>query len=436
MANTVLRGGFLMTKDGLVKNAGVVVSGARILCVGENETLPVAQGDVVLDLPDRLIAPGFVNGHTHMYGLLSHGITAEALVTEFESFLGDYWWPYVENRVTKELACVCAAWSMAEMIDSGVTTFVDVLEAPNALSGVLEREREVVEQAGMRAFLSFEACMRVSKENAEAGLNENASFLRAHHREDELVRGMMSIHTLFTCDRDFVLRAKRLASELGADFHMHLSESVFEPNWSMEHYGKRPVDVYDGWGCLDEGVLASQCVQVTKDELDTLKMRGVRAVHMPLSNCEVGGGVAPVSDMLARGMRVSLGSDGYINNFFEIMRGAFLLPKAHTQNPMAMPARDVYEMATIRGANALNIEAGRLESGMLADLITIDLDTPTPINEQNVFDQIVLFRNPQNVADVMVNGRFLKREHALLTVNAEKAKVELREAAKQFWTGK
>jgi len=314
---------------------------------------------------------------------------------------------------------------------------VDVLEAPNAIPRALEIEREVAQAAGLRAILTFEACQRISAENAALGLRENADFVRAHNRDDSSVRGMMSIHTLFTCDPDFVRAAKRLALELDCDIHMHLSESVFEPDWCMRRYGKRPVEVYDELGFLDGRVLASQCVQVLPGELDLLAERGVRAVHMPLSNCEVGGGVAPVSDMLRRGMRVGLGSDGYVNNFFEIIRGAFLIPKAHFQSTTVMPAKDVYGMATALGAQAAGIpDAGRLEAGCRADLITIDLDTPTPINEHNVYDQLVLFRNPANVCDVMANGRFLKRGHRLLTVDAAAAKAELRARASRFWTGR
>ncbi len=437
MPRIILRAGFLLGPQGLVPNAGVVVSGGRIEQTGPNAELVPLPGDEVIDAPDRLLAPGFVNGHTHLYGMLSHGITAETLVSGFSSFLEDFWWPYVENRVDHDLVRAASAWSMAELIDSGVTSFVDVLEAPNAIPRALEIEREVAQAAGLRAILTFEACQRISAENAALGLRENADFVRAHNRDDSSVRGMMSIHTLFTCDPDFVRAAKRLALELDCDIHMHLSESVFEPDWCMRRYGKRPVEVYDELGFLDGRVLASQCVQVLPGELDLLAERGVRAVHMPLSNCEVGGGVAPVSDMLRRGMRVGLGSDGYVNNFFEIIRGAFLIPKAHFQSTTVMPAKDVYGMATALGAQAAGIpDAGRLEAGCRADLITIDLDTPTPINEHNVYDQLVLFRNPANVCDVMANGRFLKRGHRLLTVDAAAAKAELRARASRFWTGR
>jgi len=437
MSRIVIRAGGVLTPGGLLSDAGVIVSGGRIAQVAPNADLSILPDDDVIYASNRLVAPGFVNGHTHLYGMLSHGITVETMVTEFSSFLEDFWWPYVENRVDHGLVRATSAYGMAELIDSGVTTFIDVLEAPNAIPGALETEREVAQEAGMRGILTFEACQRMSPENAELGLRENAEFVRAHSGKDALVTGMMSIHTLFTCDKSYVRRAKRLAAEFGCDLHMHLSESVFEPDWSMERYGKRPVEIYDELGCLDERVLASQCVQVVPRELDILAKRGVRAVHMPLSNCEVGGGVAPVSDMLSRGMLVGLGSDGYVNNFFEIMRGAFLIPKAHFQSTSIMPAKAVYDMATARGAAAVGIpDTGRIEPGCKADLITIDLDTPTPVNEHNVYDQLVLFRNPQNVCDVMVDGRFLKQDYRLLTVDAAAAKAELCERTKSFWAGK
>lgn len=437
MAATILKGSYLMTRDGIKKDWGLKIQGNRIVEVGPNASLLASADDKVIDAAGRLIAPGFVNGHMHMYGLLSHGITAEALVTEFSSFLEDYWWPYVENRIDHNLAKITTEWSCVEMIDSGITSFTDVLEGPNSIPGALEVEAEVVRKAGLRAFLTFEACQRMSEENAQLGLLENANFVKNNNKDGNLVQGMMSVHTLFTGDKEYMKKAKKMADELKCDIHMHLSESVFEPGWTQEHYGQWPVDVYEEIGYMDKNVFASQCVQMQPHEIDIMAKRGARAIHMPLSNCEVGGGVAPVSTMLEKGMKVALGTDGYVNNFFEVMRGAFLIHKAYQQNPMVMPAKDVYAMATWLGAEAMGIpDAGRLEEGCLADVITIDLDTPTPINEHNVFDQLILFRNPQNVNDVIVDGKFVKKDKELLTLDAPRIKEELREKSARFWTGK
>lgn len=429
----ILKGKFLITPEGVKIDYGVRVENNIIVQITDNNKLEVAEEDEVIDCTDKIIMPGFVNGHNHMYGFLSHGITAEAMVTEFSSFLDDFWWPYVEDRLNHELVEVTTRWACAEMIESGVTSFVDILEGPNSIPGALEVEKKVVEEAGLRGKLSFEACERVSEENARLGLMENMNFIKAC-KEEALVSGINSIHTLFTCSEAFVKEAKALSKEEGAMIHMHLSESVFEPNWCMEKYGKSPVEIYDQLGYLDETVLASQVVQVSDKELDILAKRGVKAVSMPLSNCEVGGGFAPVTKMIEKGMTVGLGTDGYINNFFEVMRGAFLMHKANEQNPQVMPAQTVYNMATSQGARAIGIpNTGELKVGNLADIIALDIDTPTPINEHNIYDQIVLFSNPQNVKHVICNGKWLKQDGKLLTLNRESAKAELREKTEAFW---
>lgn len=432
----ILKGKFLITPEGVSQDFGIRVEGNRIVQIEKNELLKCEDTDEVIDCTDKIIMPGFVNGHNHMYGFLSHGITAEAMVTEFSSFLDDFWWPYVEDRLNHELVEVTTRWACVEMIESGVTSFVDILEGPNSIPGALEVEKSVVEAAGLRGKLSFEACERVSEENGLMGLKENIDFIKSC-KKDDLVNGINSIHTLFTCSKDFVKKAKQLSASENTMTHMHLSESVFEPNWCMEKYGKSPVEIYDELGYLDENVLASQVVQVSDKELDILAKRGVKTVSMPLSNCEVGGGFAPVTKMLERNMTVGLGTDGYINNFFEVMRAAFLLHKANQQNPQVMPAETVYKMATSEGAKAIGIaDTGELKVGNLADIITLDIDTPTPINANNIYDQIILFSNPQNVNHVICNGKWLKKDGELLTINRESAKAKLREQTENFWNKK
>ena len=433
MSATVLKGGDILAPDGLKKNWGLRLEGGLIAQAAPAADLTLETGDEIVDTTGQIVLPGFVNGHNHMYGFLSHGIHAEALVTEFSSFLEYFWWPYVEDRVDHNLVRLTTNWACVEMIDSGVTSFVDILEAPQALPGALDLEAEVVRAAGLKGRLSFEACQRVSRENGELGLEENASFIRCH-QNDPQISGLMSVHTLFTCEAEFLKKAGALAAELAAPFHMHLSESVYEPEWALKHIGRRPVNIYDDLGLLNDRVLASQVVQVTEDELDILAARKVRAVSMPLSNCEVGGGIAPLTEMLARGLTVGLGTDGYINNFFEVMRGAFLIHKAARRDPQAMPAREVFRLATDLGARAAGFEkTGRLEEDWAADLMTLKADTPTPITGHNVYDQIILFRNPQDVTGVWSGGRRLKKGHDLLTIDREKARADLRQAAGGFW---
>jgi 5-methylthioadenosine/S-adenosylhomocysteine deaminase len=418
-------------------NWGLAVEEGRVAALGSHAELRAAYpGAEVILAPGQAVVPGFVNAHHHMYGVLSHGIPLAHAPTGFWSFLEDFWWPKVEDALSHEWIAAAAEWACLEMIRSGVTTFYDCLEAPHALPGCLEVEAEVVRRRGLRGILSFEATQRVSEENGQLGLQENAHFIQESHRSGGLVSGMVCFHTTFTCDEAFIRQAFALAEQLDAMVHMHCAEGRYEPEWCLAHYGRRTVEVYADWGLLGRRTLASQCVQITRSEIDRLAAHGVRVSHMPLSNCEVGGGFSPVPELLKAGVTVGLGTDGYVNDFFALMRGAFLLHKARLEDPGVMPARTVWHLAGRGGAEALNLEGvGALELGFSADLAVVDLDLPTPVSVDNLLDQLLLWRNAQHVDAVMCAGRWLMRDKEILGVDEAAVRARCQSAARALWAG-
>ncbi len=191
---------------------------------------------------------------------------------------------------------------------------------------------------------------------------------------------------------------------------------------------------YDELGVAGPRMLASQCVQLSAREQQILAERGVRVTHMPLSNCEVGGGIAPMPQLLEAGVIVGLGSDGYINDFFEVMRGAFLIHKAAHRDPRVMPAALVWRMATEMGAQALGLErVGRLEPGWAADLQVIQADLPTPLSAHNLLEQLLLWRNHTHVRHVMVAGRWRVRDGEVLDADIPAVRARLHEQARRLW---
>jgi cytosine/adenosine deaminase-related metal-dependent hydrolase len=215
---------------------------------------------------------------------------------------------------------------------------------------------------------------------------------------------------------------------------MHLSEGTYEPDYCLSHFGVRPAAYYDRLGILGGHVLASQCVQVDSEEVAVLARRGVHVSHQPLSNCEVGGGFAPVPEMLQAGVNVALGSDGYVNNFFEVMRAAALVPKARLLDPGTMPAATVWTMATQNGAQALGFnDLGTLSHGHQADLLLIAADLPTPLAPHNLADQLLLWRNPRSLRGVMCAGRWLLRDGKVIGVDKDAVRARVVEAAMQLW---
>jgi cytosine/adenosine deaminase-related metal-dependent hydrolase len=197
----------------------------------------------------------------------------------------------------------------------------------------------------------------------------------------------------------------------------------------------RTLAYYDRLGVLGPRAFASQCVQIDPHEIELLARNGVRVSHMPLSNCEVGGGIAPVPAMLEAGVPVSLGTDGYVNNYFALMRGAFLIHKARLENPQTMPAHVVWKMATLHGAHDLGLadNVGRLDPGYSADLVLINADTPTPLSAGNLLDQMLLWRDPVNVHSVMCAGRWLMRSQEVIDKDEARIRANCREAAGRLW---
>ena len=282
--------------------------------------------------------------------------------------------------------------------------------------------------------LSFEATERAGPEIAQLGLDENVGLIEAARADAGLVSGLMCWHTVFTCSPDFITRAHGLATDLGVLAHAHCNEGVHEGQWATEHLGKRTLEHYVDLGVAGPGFLASQCVQLSDREREIIAETGIRVSHMPLANCEVGGGIAPIPELLDAGVTVGLGSDGYVNDFFAVMRGAFLLHKARLQDPGAMPASTVLGMATEGGARALGLErVGRLEPGWSADLQLVDAMFPTPVTEHNIAEQLVLWRNLTHVTDVMVAGEWRVRDGEVLDVDLFDLQMQTHQQARRLW---
>lgn len=421
--------------DDPVRGGALRVEGGLVTEVGTRAELTARHPDGVVE--GGLLLPGFVNAHTHHYGVLAHGIPQTVAVTDFWSFLTDYWWPRVEDALDQQMIVIATEWAVAEMLRTGTTTFYDILEAPYALPGALAAQAEVVDRLGARGILSFEATERAGPAVAALGLAENVAMIeRSKATAGSRVGGAMCFHTTFTCSQQYVRQAVELAAEHDVFCHAHVNEGTYEAEVALDRHGQRTLELYAEWGVLSDRFLASQCVQLSAHERELLARHGVRVSHMPLANCEVGGGIAPVPELLAAGVTVGLGSDGYLNDMFQVMRGAFLIHKGRLCDPQVMPARTVVAMATSGGARALGLDhlVGRLAPGCAADLQLVSLSLPTAPAAHNLYDQLVLWRSGSDVTDVMVDGIWRVRDRELVGVDLDRLRSRVREQAERLWT--
>ena len=243
------------------QNWGVRVVADQIVEVGPNAELQAKYpDDTVINGTDFVLAPGFVNAHVHLYGVLAHGIPLPSPDEESGggwAFLDDFWWPLVEDALDHEMICAATDWVCAEMLRSGITSFYDILEAPFAVPGALLAQKEVVDQRGLRGILSFESTERVSQGNGQIGLRENADFVKHCRSRETLVEGLICFHTTFTCSADFIKQAFALGEKLDCSVHMHCNEATFEPEYALEHFGKRTLEYYEELGVAGPRLQAS-----------------------------------------------------------------------------------------------------------------------------------------------------------------------------------
>jgi 5-methylthioadenosine/S-adenosylhomocysteine deaminase len=182
----------------------------------------------------------------------------------------------------------------------------------------------------------------------------------------------------------------------------------------------------------------AHCVHLDDAEIEILRSTGAHVAHCPSSNLKLASGVARVSEMIDRGVSVSLGADGApCNNrldMFTEMRTAALMQKV-AHGSRALPALTALRMATTGGARALGLadQIGSVEVGKRADLQLINLDhlhtTPRP----DPISTIVYAAEASDVETVFIDGKIVMREGRLLTLNEEDVITRAREQARVCW---
>lgn len=414
-----------MGPRGVLSDPVIEIEGNRIRSV---QSQPGADVDIRVD---GIILPGLISTHTHLHGLVAYGHPIPP-PAGFWPFLKEWWWPLVEDVLTADDVESLAAYASLLHLKSGYTCFCDVMEAPYAEAGFMIREAQAIAETGARAIVSTEATERAGEEIAERLLQENAAILDLAG----LVRGLMSVHTTFSCSGDYICRAKEMAREKGSLFQLHLSEGTYHVEDSLERFGKRPVPYLDELGVLDEMTIASQSVHLSEEEIEILADRKVSVSHNPISNMEIGTGAAPVARMLHRGVNVTLGDDGFVRAFdpFVNLSTTFLLHALATSGGV-VGTEDVLSFLTTNAAQALRLDAGSIEEGKLADLVLLEDSAPAPLLPENAIYHSVLGATGGDVAAVIVNGRIVMRMGEAQLVDEDALRHRVMDTIRKLWKG-
>ncbi len=418
----VITNGTILTMDGknrILENGTLCIRGdsiSRILSQEALQSQGLPKAIKTMDARKGLVLPGLVNGHTHAAMSLFRGIADDLPLMEW---LNDYIFP-AEKELSPDFVHTGTLLACAEMILSGTTTFCDMY--------LFEEETAAAaREAGMRAVVG-EVLYDFPSPNygpVEKGLAYTEDLMR-RWKDDPLISIAVEPHSLFTCSPDLLISANRLALDHGARLIIHVAETAAEVDQVKEQYGRLPFEHLDALGILGPHLIADHCVHLDAGEMERISKNQVSVIYNPESNMKLASGIAPVPELLEKGVTVGLGTDGCASNnnldLFTEMDTAAKVQKVRMENPTVMDAVTVMRMATIEGAKALGLSQtiGSIEEGKRADIIVVDTDKPhlTPI--YNPYSVLVYAAVGSDVRHSIINGRLVMEDRMLKTLDLEK----------------
>ncbi|HSE21145.1 MAG TPA: amidohydrolase, partial [Pyrinomonadaceae bacterium] len=414
----LILGGTIVTMDAsrrVLEDGAIAIAAGRIVAVGpRTEIERDYKSQNTVDTRGKLITPGLINGHTHIPMVLFRGLADDL---DLQDWLTKYIFPAEAKNVSEEFVRVGTRLGLAEMIRGGTTTYCDMYYFEDAIA-------DETNKAGVRGVLGetvIDFPVADNKTNAEA-MAYVEKFVKRWQGNDLIVPAIAP-HAPYTVSEEHLKAARAFSDRTGAPIVTHVSETKKELDDSLKTKNASPVQYLERIGFLNDKVIAAHMVWPHGDDLEILKRRGVGVVHNPQSNMKLASGVAPVPKMLSEGLLVGLGTDGAASNndlnIWEEMDTVAKLHKVFSGDPKIISALQAFELATIRGAQALHLdkEIGSLDVGKRADLLLIERDSLNQTPMYNLYSDLVYATKANDVQTVIINGRIVMRDRKLLTLD-------------------
>jgi 5-methylthioadenosine/S-adenosylhomocysteine deaminase len=430
-ADILVINGTLLTLDANhteIVDGAVAISQDTITAVGSANGFSDWSAARVVDAGGGIIMPGLINTHTHAAMTCFRGLADDL---QLMNWLNEHIFP-AEAKLDDQKVYLGTLLACAEMIMSGTTCFCDMYLFEDAVA-------RAASEAGMRAVVG-EVLYDFDSPNygpIEKGFEYTQKLIDAW-RADPLVTIAVEPHSTYLCAPELLRKAFQLTQSLRLPLVIHLAESKSEVDQIKERYGRTPVEHLAELGILAPNVLACHCVELTENDIHLLQRFDVKVAHNAESNMKLASGVAPIPELLDKGICVGLGTDGCASNnnldLFLEMDTVAKLHKARTLDPTTMDALSVLKMATIQAARALGLDhlIGSLEAGKKADLIIIDTNKPHLTPMYSPVSHLVYAAMGSDVATTIINGRVVMENGSLNTMDLRKVMDDVNQIAKEL----
>jgi putative selenium metabolism protein SsnA len=436
----VIGNGKVITRDSecpYLENGAVAMDGAKIVEVGPTQALrEIYKDGEYIDAKGGIIMPAFINTHEHIYSSMARGLSIKGYNPKgFLDILDGQWWT-IDRHLTLEQTKYSAMETIIASIRNGVTTIFDHHASFGQIEGSLFTIADVARELGVRACLCYEVSDRDGEDKARASVMENAAFIKYALADDsDMLAGMMGMHAQFTIsDKTMALAAANKPDEVG--YHIHVAEGIEDLHDCLKKYGKRIVDRLMDCGILGEKTLLGHCIYINPHEMDLIKETNTMVVHNPESNMGNACGCPPTMALVNRGILTGLGTDGYTHDMIESYKVANILHKHHLCDANAAWS-EVPKMLFENNAAIANryfkTPLGVLKPGAAGDVIVVDYDPPTALDENNINSHILFGMTGRDVVTTVCAGRVLMKDREIMGIDVEEVMAKCRESSAKLW---
>jgi 5-methylthioadenosine/S-adenosylhomocysteine deaminase len=426
----LLSGATILTLDAMrqiIVDGAVCIRNDRILEVGPRPEVARKYPDAIIhDLQGKVLIPGLINTHTHLFQCLLKGRGDDRSRSD--------WGAIVRSSATAlspEDVLAGAMHGCVESIKSGVTTLVD-FSYGNPREETTEPVVQAMEKTGLRGIVGRgyvtvpidgggDSLSLV--ESSDDALAHADSLIKRFNGLDARVQVALAPSMLWGVDEVTLAETRGLATRRGVLIMIHVSETAFDVESALARFHKREVVVLESLGLLGPDVLAVHCVHCSASDIEILKTYDVKVSHNPSSNLYLGAGIAPIPAFVRNDVTVGLGTDGAASNnnlnLIQTLRVAALIHRLDPLSPSVVTRYKVLEMATIDAARAIGLdhEVGSIEPGKKADMAVLDLSGVSTMPSEGPVSSLIYSSLGHEVESVWIDGKLILDQHEIRTVS-------------------
>jgi len=381
-----------------IEDGAILIDENKIADIGRTEALKKHRNADIVDCTGKVAMPGLINSHTHLPMSFLKGLGH----TEPE-VIYSVMFPAEKNLISEDFDIITTAGA-CEALRYGCTSVVEHYYFADEVACA-------VKKIGLRGFIGHATMDRLGPHTGEKEYRESRKFIKKW-RSDDLITPLLAPHAPDTVSMEKLLELRDLAEKEDLLLHLHIAQTDKEVNYIKQKYNKTPVEFLESINFLSERVLAAHLVHITESDIEILAKRRVNYLCSVVSQLFFEK-LAPLAQLWKSGINFCLATDcvasNDTHNLFQEGRIFNLMFIDRMKNPLAIDAKGVLALATLNAAKALKMESslGSLEIGKLADILILDLNTPTALPAHNIYNSILYAFSERCVDRVIVNGEMI-----------------------------